>query len=83
MKAPTCWPKELAEAFEKKAEEFWADPGNDSAYECRDNFRVARVGNVQEEVAFREDEQRGCCGSFDVEWELVGVKVKYGFNYGH
>jgi len=83
VKAPESWPRDLTEAFKKKVEEFWANPDNETAYDCNDNFRAARVGNAREEAAFLEDEQRGCCGSFEIEWDFGGVKVKYGFNYGH
>jgi hypothetical protein len=77
------WPPDLVEAFRKKSDEFWKDPKNEKAYENPDDFRVARIGYLREELAFRKIEERGCCGSFETEWELLGTKVRYGFNYGH
>lgn len=80
MKAPASWPSELAQAFEKKVEEYWADEPD---YENADNFRVCRIGNKDEELAYRKAGELGCCGEFEVEWNLGRVIVLYGFNYGH
>lgn len=77
------WPEAMVAAFKNKSDEFWADPQNDKAYENPDNFRVSRIGYLLEDLAFRKAEEQGCCGTFEVEWELCGVKVRYGFNYGH
>lgn len=82
-RASKSWPPELAAAFTKMEEEFWAADENNRHYDYADRFRECRIGNVVEEEAFRKIEEQGCCGSFEVEWELAGVKVRYGFNYGH
>lgn len=76
------WPPELAKAFSQKVLEFWGVDKRDD-YENPDNFREARVGDLLEELAYQKAEAQGCCGSFEIEWELCGVKVRYGFNYGH
>lgn len=81
---PEDWPAELKEAYKRKLAEFWEE-NQEGAYEYPDNTRVARVGNAEEEAAFKKAEENGCCGSFEVEWDLgtPPVRVKYGFNYGH
>lgn len=52
-------------------------------YECMDNFRVARVGNWQEEMAYEVQKNSGCCGVYDDEIEIDDVKYRVGFNHGH
>lgn len=77
------WTPELSQAFRQKIKDFWDDEANKNAYENPDNFREARVGNISEELSYMKTESDGCCGSFEIEWYLEGVKVRYGFNYGH
>lgn len=52
-------------------------------YDCADNLRVAERGVWQEEEAFIEQGNRGCCGCFESEWTYKGRKFLIGFNYGH
>jgi hypothetical protein len=79
----SSWPEDLAKAFVERTAAFWEDDENKNEYENPDNIRECRIGHLEEELAYRKAEERGCCGSFEIEWDLVGVKVRYGFNYGH
>jgi hypothetical protein len=51
--------------------------------EYQDNFRIARVGNVEEEKEYIRIANRGCCGSCDEIVEIDNIKYRIGFNYGH
>lgn len=52
-------------------------------YECVDNYRYARIGDKYQEHLYQVAEERGCCGFYDKEIEVEGIKYKIGFNYGH
>lgn len=71
---------------EKTAIQAWYDqndPDHDR-FEYSDNFRVATVGNAEEEAAYEEAERNGCCGSVNIELQTEdGAAFLYGFNYGH
>lgn len=82
IKVPPSWPLELGKALLEKEAEFWSD-GASNVYDNPDNFRVCRVGNKDEELAYQKAEELGCCGSTMMEWIVCGVEVRYGFNYGH
>lgn len=76
-----AWPPSLRESFEDFVKKFWAGPGQHFDY--NDNYRVARVGNAAEEAIYETARDAGCCGSNNRVIELEGVKIKFGFNYGH
>ena len=48
-----------------------------------DNFRVAEVGNKEQEEIYEKQFKGGCCGFVDVVKDFKGKKYKLGFNYGH
>ena len=81
INTPDNWPDKLKESFRKKNIKFWHERGENYVY--ADNFRIARVDNVEEVKAYEESPSAGCCGFFDQEIELEGTKVKFEFNYGH
>lgn len=58
---------------------------NDSEeYEYADSERICIVGDLESEKLYNEIAERGCCGSFDKKYEIPGgIKIKFGFNYGH
>jgi len=58
------------------------EQGNEK-FEYVDNYRVCQIGNSQEENDYTKRYERGCCGERDWEVEVLGVKYKLGFNYGH
>lgn len=54
------------------------------SFECRDNDRLAVVGNREQEEAYDASRMNGCCGFVDVELDCEdGTVLLYGFNYGH
>lgn len=61
----------------------WLDEQAEHGYEYADNFRIAEVGNVEEEEAYDRAAERGCCGFFDTQKSFWGVLFRLGFNYGH
>lgn len=62
---------------------FWDDK-EQGDYDFADNFRIATVGNTEEEQAYEEAQADGCCGFFDTVFTLPdGTQFKWGFNYGH
>lgn len=48
-----------------------------------DNFRVAAVLNVEQMEIFYKKQRGGCCGRFDEQFDIGGVKFMIGFNFGH
>lgn len=52
---------------------------------CKDNFRIARLGDRKAIKRYRQQQDNGCCGFFDIicmcPWDLK--KYKIGCNYGH
>lgn len=56
---------------------------DDNNYECADNFRYARIGDKFQEHIYQEIQDSGCCGFYDKEIDVDGIKYKIGFNYGH
>jgi hypothetical protein len=51
--------------------------------DCKDNFRVARVGDRQRYHHYMKQKRRGCCGSVDTTTTLWGTQYHVGYNYGH
>lgn len=52
--------------------------------EYGDTYRVAEIGNPEQEQLFAEIEESGCCGSR--KFEAIGPdgnKYALGYNYGH
>lgn len=79
----TKWPEDLQAAFNSYTMAFWDNPENSESYDCVDNYRCARSDNPAEVAEYEEAVNDGCCGFFDEEIELCGIKVLRGFNYGH
>lgn len=52
-------------------------------HEYPDNFRVARSEDSFEKVVYENARRSGCCGSFEEEVLIRGVKFMIGCNYGH
>jgi len=52
-------------------------------YDLNDNYRFAIVGNKDQEDEYCKIQKCGCCGFYDEEIEIAGIKFKVGFNYGH
>lgn len=52
-------------------------------FDFMDNYRVAEVGDDQEEGEFGQLAYSGCCGSYEDVVEYNGKKIRIGFNYGH
>lgn len=48
-----------------------------------DNFRVARSEDSWEKAAFEYVRSHGCCGSYEEEVVIRGVKFIIGCNFGH
>lgn len=70
-------------AAQVSAVERWFAGKSNDAYDCMDNYRVAREGNAAEEDAYDAARDRGCCGSCDEILDTEDGRVKVGFNYGH
>jgi hypothetical protein len=51
--------------------------------DCADNFRAAKVGDVESEEAYEEAASHGCCGRFDYVTTVDGVEYMIGCHYGH
>ena len=66
---------ELSEAFKKI-------PNLDDYY-YPDNFRAFIPGSPFGEKLYEVTKRRGCCGSYDEIVEINGIKIRFGFNYGH
>lgn len=51
---------------------------------CKDNFRLARIGDKKALRRYDRAKERGCCGSFDViKYGPDGFYYHIGCNYGH
>ena len=52
---------------------------------CSDNFRIAEMGNSEEEAEYNKQKEKGCCGFIDVSYYDRSTKRSFlvGFNYGH
>jgi len=50
---------------------------------CRDNERVALVGDAEAEDQYDRQFDGGCCGFVDEEIEVNGRRYRVGFNEGH
>ena len=77
--------REPTEAEQTAIDAWWDenDPDRDN-YDCTDNFRIATVGNAEEQAKYARAENNGCCGYCDVTLTTAdGVEFNYGFNYGH
>lgn len=48
-----------------------------------DNLRVARSEDSWEKAAYEYARRHGCCGCYDEEVLIGGVKFMIGCNYGH
>jgi len=53
------------------------------SFDCADNHRYAVVGNQEQVDRYYELQSNGCCGFVDVELEVDGQTLLFGFNYGH
>ena len=52
--------------------------------EYASNFRIARVGNPEDEQAYAAKKEHGCCGSTDSFVKHPdGTVFAVGWNYGH
>jgi len=73
----------LSPAQQAALDAWWGEHDPDD-YEFKDNTRLARKGNADEERAYDDARDSGCCGSVDVELPCTdGTTLLYGFNYGH
>jgi hypothetical protein len=50
---------------------------------CVDNERFAYVDEPLALVKYYDQQERGCCGSFDADIIVDGRKAVIGCNYGH
>lgn len=66
----------LANRFAKLIRQTGQDP-------CMDNFRIAEVGNAEQEAEYERLRSSGCCGSVDATFDFDDKKYMIGFNYGH
>jgi len=72
------------EIFSRKINKYISNTihANDHGY-CLDNLRIATVSNEEEEYFYHKRKDNGCCGFWDDEIEIDGVKLMIGWNYGH
>jgi hypothetical protein len=75
------WPGELRDAVEAKIKAFWET--NSEHFDYVDRRRICRLDNQSEIAVFQSVEEEGCCGCYRAEWMINGVRILYGFNYGH
>lgn len=69
---------------EQNAIDQWQNNNNFyESYDCADNFRYAHEDNKEELDLYYTKQGNGCCGFVDVEFEVDGRTLLYGFNYGH
>lgn len=52
-------------------------------YEYSNNFRIAEIGNIEQEKLYSERASKGCCGFYDKIIEVDNKQFKVGFNFGH
>jgi hypothetical protein len=57
----------------------------DQDLEYADNYRFAEVGDPNEEEAYQQAVEKGCCGSFDdeIQYPVNGKRIAIGCNHGH
>ena len=72
-----------ADWLHEQINDFWEDMG--AGFDCIDNLRLCRKGDVADEARYDEIERDGCCGSHNTEFgpSPEGHFYLYGFNYGH
>jgi hypothetical protein len=72
-------------AAQRDAVAAWETANNDNnEYEYSDNRRYAVPGNAEQEAAYEQIKNDGCCGFCDVELQCSdGSTLWYGFNWGH
>ena len=70
-------------AFINNATNAWF--ATEGEFECSDNFRLCRIGDLAGEAEYEDARNDGCCGFIDIEIgpSPAGHKYRYGFNYGH
>lgn len=51
--------------------------------EYADNYRICKVGDVDDEYRYMDAKHKGCCGFYDTEIEIDGEQWMIGCNYGH
>lgn len=56
---------------------------NDSDEGCKDNLRVALMGNAPQMRRYMRQRKTGCCGFADYRMKIDGKYYAIGFNYGH
>jgi hypothetical protein len=68
-----------------KIDELIGDERDSLEYDCIDNRRLARLGEIEEEWEYEDARRNGCCGAADFRFEGApsGATYLYGFNYGH
>lgn len=76
------WPEPLKSNVRHLIEMMIADKTND-INDYGDNWRICRKANINEVAAYEESVRNGCCGSFDGDFEVDGIKIRFGFNFGH
>ncbi len=76
------WPNELRDKMQIIIDQMGSDEDHD-INDYSDNWRICRVGNENEEKLYMISELNGCCGSFDGNFEIDGIKIRFGFNFGH
>lgn len=73
-------PKEIVQWAREKIDEIVEKEG----LEYDDNYRVAKVGEVEQEETYFRIQQNGCCGFCDVQLKGPDGEIYLiGFNYGH
>ena len=51
--------------------------------DCMDNVRFCYTDDDQDCMAYEEQREDGCCGSFDADIIVAGRPASIGCNYGH
>jgi hypothetical protein len=79
----------LLSTYEEKLAQWLATEMSEMMNECGDvcvdNFRIAEVGNREEEEKYNKAYAKGCCGEIDKEvvHQPTTRIFKIGLNYGH
>lgn len=76
------WPEPLKLKVQERIDAMEADESHD-INDYGDNRRICRMANAEEVAIYEEALKNGCCGYSDEVFEIDGVKIKFGFNYGH
>jgi len=50
---------------------------------CIDNFRYTSTDNYDGMVTYEQQQESGCCGSYDTYVTIGGKEWMIGCNYGH